>query len=52
MFGIKQTDSKSSTWMFFNANRTNHCVIRKAEEDMAIVTEEQVRHRQQAIVEK
>ena len=38
MFGIKQTDSKSSKWMMFNTDRTNHCVMRKAEEGMAIVT--------------
>ena len=29
MFGIKQIDSQSSTWMMFNTNRTNHCVTRK-----------------------
>jgi len=30
MFGIKQTDSKSSTWMMFNTDRTKHCVMGKA----------------------
>ena len=38
MCGIKQTDSKSSTRMMFNTNRTNHCVTRKAQEDITIVT--------------
>ena len=33
--------------MMFNTNRTNHCVMRKALEDMAIVAEKKVRHRQQ-----
>ena len=46
MCGIKQIDSNSSTCMMFNTNRTNHYVTRKAQEDMAIVTEEQVRYRQ------
>jgi len=25
-----EIDSKSSTWMMFNTDRTNHCVTRKA----------------------
>jgi len=30
MFGIKQTDSKSSTLMMFNTDRWKHCITRKA----------------------
>jgi ribosomal protein L37AE/L43A len=37
MFGIKQTDSKSSTWMMFNTDRNKPLCNEKAK-DMAIVT--------------
>ena len=43
-----QIDSESSTQMMLSTNRTNHWLMRKAYEDMATVTEEEARYRQQA----
>ena len=51
MLGIKQTDSKSNTWMMFNTDG-NKTLCNKNAQDMAIVTEEQVRYGQQAVMEK